>query len=118
MEHHSSNNEERSKDFKDPEKILKDSRKEIDKVDTELIDLIHKRTSLAKDIVTSKIALNMDIYDETREKIIYEKAIKIANEKNLNENTKNSIIQIMNILTSLSKTEQKEIIDKKEKEDL
>lgn len=118
MEHQSSNNEEVFKDFKNPKKVLNDSRKEIDDVDNELINLIHKRTSLAKDIVTAKIALNMDIYDKTREKIIYEKAEKIANEKNLNENTKNSIIQIMNILTSLSKTEQKEIIDKKEKEDL
>lgn len=60
----------------------------------------------------------MDIYYETKEKIIYEKAEKIANEKNLNENAKNSIIRIMNILTSLSKTKQKKIIDKKEKEDL
>lgn len=118
MEHYSSTNEERFKDLKNPEKILKNSRKEIDKVDNELIKLIHKRTSLTRDIIIAKIALNMDIYDETREKTIYEKAIKIANEKNLNKNTKNSIIQIMNILTSLSKTEQKEIIDKKEKEDL
>ncbi|WP_263641317.1 chorismate mutase [Methanobrevibacter arboriphilus] len=38
-----------------------------------MIDLIQKRTSLAKDIVMAKIALDMDIYDESREKLIYEK---------------------------------------------
>ncbi|RBQ24490.1 Chorismate mutase [Candidatus Methanobinarius endosymbioticus] len=112
MEHQLSTNEKSLK-MNNPEKILEDSRKEIDRVDNELIDLIHKRTSLGNDIVTAKIALNMDIYDEKRENIIHEKTIKIANEKILNDDTKNSIIQIMNILTSLSKTEQKKIINKK-----
>ncbi|WP_263641316.1 hypothetical protein [Methanobrevibacter arboriphilus] len=35
------------------------------------------------------------------------KIIKIANDKDLNENIRNSIIEIVNILTSLSKSEQK-----------
>jgi chorismate mutase len=116
LEHRSSINEEGIKDLKNPKKILKDSREEIDKIDNELIDLIHQRTSLAKDIVTAKIALNMNIYDEKRENIIHEKIIRIANEKNLNENTKNSIIQIMKILINLSKTEQKIINEEIEEE--
>jgi len=106
------NNEKKFEDLKYAKKVLQDSRHEIDIIDEELINLITKRTSLAKDIVLSKIALNMDIHDETRENLIYEKIIKIVNEKNLNENTKNSIVEIMNILMNLSKTEQKEIIDK------
>jgi chorismate mutase len=105
-------NKERFKDLENSKKILEDSRREIDQIDSELIDLIQKRTSLAKDIVMAKIALDMDIYDESREKLIYEKIIKIANDKDLNENTRNSIIEIVNILTSLSKSEQKKIIDK------
>ncbi|MEA4957343.1 hypothetical protein SDC9_34096 [bioreactor metagenome] len=109
---HQSLNKERFKDLESSKEILKSSREEIDNIDYELIDLIQKRTSLAKDIVMAKIALNMEIYDESREKLIYEKIVKIANEKNLNENTKNSIIEIVNILTSLSKSEQKKIIDK------
>lgn len=98
-------------DLEDPEKILQDSRKEIDQIDNELIDLIQKRTSLARDIVLSKLALNMDIFDEKREKLIYEKLEKLANEKNLNQNTKNSVFQIIDILMNLSKKEQKEIIN-------
>ena len=109
---HQSLNKERFKDLENSKKILEDSRREIDQIDSELIDLIQKRTSLAKDIVMAKIALDMDIYDESREKLIYEKIIKIANDKDLNENTRNSIIEIVNILTSLSKSEQKKIIDK------
>ncbi|OQD59304.1 chorismate mutase [Methanobrevibacter arboriphilus JCM 13429 = DSM 1125] len=109
---HQSLNKERFKDLENSKKILEDSRREIDQIDSELIDLIQKRTSLAKDIVMAKIALDMDIYDESREKLIYEKIIKIANDKDLNENIRNSIIEIVNILTSLSKSEQKKIIDK------
>ena len=105
------------RDFIDPkiaEKTLISSRKEIDQIDNELIDLIQKRTSLSCDIALSKLALNMDIFDPEREKNIYEKIEKIANEKNLNHNTKNSLIEIMDILINLSKKEQKEIINDNE----
>lgn len=104
-------NDQDSSDLKDAEKILEYSREEIDQIDNELIDLIQRRTFLAKDIALSKLALNMDIFDGKREKLIYEKLEKLANEKNLNQNTKNSVFQIMDILINLSKKEQKEIIN-------
>ncbi|MBZ9571153.1 chorismate mutase [Methanobrevibacter sp. TMH8] len=103
-------NKQDSITLKDPEKILHSSRKEIDQIDSEIIDLIQRRTSLAKDIVLSKLALDMDIFDESREKLIYEKLEKLANDKNLTQNTKNSVFQIMDILINLSKKEQEEII--------
>ena len=103
-------NKQDSINLKDPEKILHSSRKEIDQIDSEIIDLIQRRTSLAKDIVLSKLALDMDILDDSREKLIYEKLEKLANDKNLNQNTKNSVFQIMDILINLSKKEQEEII--------
>jgi chorismate mutase len=99
-------------DLKNAKMILQDSREEIDQIDNELIDLIQRRTYLSRDIVLSKLALKKDIFDEKREKFIYEKLEKLANEKNLSQNTKNSIFQIMDILINLSKKEQKEIINK------
>ena len=111
MEQKSLNNEHDSIDFKSAHKILQDLRKEIDQIDNDLIDLIQKRTYLANDIVLSKLALNMDIFDPKREKLIHEKIEKVSIEKKLNNNTKNSILEIMNILINLSKEEQKEIIN-------
>ncbi|MCL2687341.1 MAG: chorismate mutase [Methanobrevibacter sp.] len=97
---------------KEAENLLKLSRNEIDRIDKDLIDLIHKRTSLAKDVITAKIALNMDIYDPNREKVIHEKMQKLAKEKNIDENI---IIQLTNILTNLSKFEQQKFVDKLDK---
>jgi len=91
--------------------ILKSSREEIDKIDSEIINLISKRTLLAKNIVNAKIFLDIDIYDKNREKVIYDKVSKLAIEKNID---KNILIQIMNLLTKLSKDQQKEIL-KREK---
>ncbi|KZX17389.1 chorismate mutase [Methanobrevibacter cuticularis] len=88
---------------KEAKKLLKKSRTRIDEIDNELIDLIHERTSLAGDIVSSKIFLGMDIFDEKREKIIHDKILKIAKEKNIDENI---LSRIMNTLRDLSKVEQ------------
>lgn len=93
----------------DAEKLLIDSRKEIDQLDQDLIDLICRRTDLANDVVKAKIVLNMDIYDQNRERFIHEKMQKLAKEKNIDENI---IIELMNILTDLSKSKQQEIVDK------
>ena len=110
MEQKSLANKQDAVDSEEAEKMLISSREEIDKIDNELIDLIQRRTSLSKKIVLSKFALNKDIFDPKREKLIYEKIEKIAIEKNLNQNTKNSLIEIMDILMNLSKKEQNEII--------
>ena len=90
--------------------ILKNSREEIDKIDNEIINLISKRTLLAKDIINAKIFLDMDIYDENREKVIYDKVSRLAIDKNID---KNILIKIMNQLTKLSKDQQKEILKRK-----
>lgn len=92
-------------------KLLEDSREEIDKIDNKLIDLIYQRTSLAKGIVYAKQYLDMDIYDKDREKSIHDKINKIASQKNIDEDILN---QIMNMLTILSKNEQKEILRRNE----
>ena len=93
---------------KEAEKLLSSSRNEIDQIDKDLIDLIHRRTSLAKDVINAKIALDMNIYDPDREKLIHERMQKLAKEKNIDEII---IIQLINILTDLSKSKQQEIVD-------
>ena len=87
--------------------LLEESRMRIDEIDNELCDLISERTSLAKGIVFSKQYLGMPIYDENREKIVHEKIERLAKEKDLDVDI---IDQIVNMLTILSKNEQKEIL--------
>lgn len=94
-------NEEEAKE------LLDLSRKEIDEIDNELVELIYRRTSLAKDIVFAKNYLGMEIYDKNREKTIHDKVNKLAIDKNIDEDI---LDQIMNMLTILSKNEQKEIL--------
>lgn len=87
--------------------LLERSRKRIDEIDNDLCDLISERTSLARDIVFSKQYLGMPIYDENREKAVHEKIERLAKEKGLDVDI---IDQIVNMLTILSKNEQKKII--------
>lgn len=88
-------------------KTLQESRKKIDEIDEEIIYLIHKRTSLAGDIVNAKIVLGMEIEDKKREDYIQDKTKKIAEQNKIDEIC---LKKIMKILTDLSKKEQKEIL--------
>lgn len=95
------------KNDEEAQELLNGSRIRIDEIDNELFELICKRTSLAKDIALAKNHLNMPIYDESREKVIFDKTQKLANEKDLDFDI---IRQIMTMLTTLSKNEQNEIL--------
>ena len=86
---------------------LEDSRRQIDMLDHEIIELIAQRTFLAGEIVQAKKVLGMDIEDKEREKNIQEKIRVIAREKNIDPT---SLSQIMKILASLSKKEQKKLL--------
>jgi len=100
------------KSNEDAEKLLNDSRELINEIDQEIIQLISKRTSLASDIVSAKIFLNREIYDEKREKLIYEKVERIAIEKNINEDI---ILKIFKSLLDLNKIAQKELLESNDK---
>lgn len=89
------------------QELLDNSRKQIDEIDNELFELICKRTSLAKNVVLAKNYLGVPIYDKTREKIIFDKSHNLADEKNLDVDI---IEQIMNMLIILSKNEQNKIL--------
>lgn len=88
-------------------KLLEKSRKEIDKIDEEILYLISERTSLARDIAKAKMVLDMDIEDKKREYYIQEKTKKIAEKINIEENY---LSKIMEILTDLNKNEQEKIL--------
>ncbi|WJI08844.1 chorismate mutase [Methanobacterium sp. CWC-01] len=86
---------------------LEDSRRQIDMLDHEIIELIAQRTFLAGEIVQAKMVLDMEIEDKEREEYIQKKIREIAREKKIDPT---SLSQIMKILTSLSKKEQKKIL--------
>lgn len=86
---------------------LESSRKKIDELDDEIIRLIKERTSLAGDIARAKMVLDMDIHDPEREEYIHHKIREIAIEQEIN---KDSLTQIIKILTDLSKEEQEKIL--------
>ena len=92
---------------KEAEILLKKSRFRIDEIDNELFDLISQRTSLAKDIALSKEYLGMPIYDKNREEDVHKKIKRLSEENNLDVDI---IDQIVDMLTILSKNEQKEIL--------
>jgi len=88
-------------------KVLQESRVAIDKIDEELIYLIEKRTSLAKDIASAKIALGIPIEDKKREDFIQDKIRNISKQKKIDGDFIN---KIMKILMDLNKKEQEKIL--------
>ena len=103
-------NENEVKSFnskEDAENLLKESRNRIDEIDNELFDLICQRTSIAKDVALAKDYLGLPIYDKSREDAIHAKVEKLSEENDIDVEI---IDQIVNMLTILSKNEQKEIL--------
>jgi chorismate mutase len=88
-------------------RLLQNSRIKIDEMDEKLIDLIEKRTLLARDIVNAKLVLGIEIEDKKREAYIQDKIKEIAKEKKIDEV---SLTRIIKILTDMSKEEQKKIL--------
>ncbi len=93
--------------IEEAENFLKESRNRIDEIDNELFDLISQRTSLAADIILAKEYLDMPIYDKSREEVIHEKVREISQQKGLDVDI---IDQILDMLTILNKNEQKKIL--------
>ncbi|AXV37025.1 MAG: chorismate mutase [Methanobacterium sp. BRmetb2] len=97
-------------DKSDALRLLEKSRKEIDRIDEEILYLISERTSLARDVANAKIVLDMDIEDKKREYYIQEKTKKIAEINNIEEKY---LSKVMEILTDLNKNEQEKILRRK-----
>lgn len=54
-------------------KDLEQCRKEIDEIDQQLIKLFEQRMQVSKDVVTYKLAHDMEIFQPQREKAVIEK---------------------------------------------
>ncbi len=89
------------------EKLLNDSRKKIDEFDNQILNLILERTSLAKDIITAKKALNKELFDSSREEIIHNKIRDAVADKEINTEM---VLEIFDLLASISKEEQKKYL--------
>ena len=60
---------------------LEDCRKEIDKIDKEMVSLFVKRMNVAKEVAAYKKENNMNIYDAQRERELLEKIEEMAGEE-------------------------------------
>ncbi len=89
------------------ENLLNNSRDKIDKIDNQILDLILERTSLAEDIITSKKALNKDLFDPSREEIIHNKILDAVKDKEINAE---KVIKVFDLLASISKEEQEKYL--------
>lgn len=87
--------------------LLNDSRNKIDEIDDKILDLILERTSLAKDIITAKKALNKDLFDSSREEVIHNKIRNALADKDINTE---KVLEIYGLLATLSKEEQKKYL--------
>jgi len=74
---------------------IEEARKEIDKIDDNIIELLAKRKNLIKEIASIKKELNKPIIDKEREQEIMERLKKISKEKELDENFISSIYEII-----------------------
>lgn len=88
-------------------KLLSDSREKIDEIDNKILDLILERTSLAEDIIAAKKALNKDLFDSSREDIIHEKVKNAVANEQINSN---KVVQVFDLLASISKEEQEKYL--------
>lgn len=95
-------------DKEEARKLLEKSRDKIDVLDEQITNLIIERTSLAYDIAKSKKCLNMDLLDSARENVIHEKVNELLTGKDID---KEKIIEIFDILATMSKEEQKKYLN-------
>ncbi|WP_323737181.1 chorismate mutase [Methanosphaera sp. ISO3-F5] len=87
--------------------LLNKSREKIDELDDKILELILERTSLAEDIITSKKALNKELFDSSRENIIHNKIKNAVADKQINTD---KVLQIFDLLASINKEEQEKYL--------
>ena len=78
-------------------KDLNECRKEIDEIDQQLIKLFEQRMKISKEVVTYKLANNMQIFQPEREKDVIEKNVKRLDDSSLQAYAHNFVQDIMDI---------------------
>ena len=84
---------------------INEARKEIDKVDSELVKLFEKRMNLSAEIAEYKKEKNIPVFDEKREREITEK----IKEKS-SENLRGYIAELYGKIFELSRKYQKDLM--------
>lgn len=88
---------------------LEEIRKDIDKIDEEIINLFEKRLNAIKEVIKYKIENNIPILDTNREAVMLEKNLnKISNEE-----YRKYYKDVLEGFLSASKKMQKDILEKK-----
>ena len=85
-------------------KDLNECRKEIDEIDQQLIKLFEQRMKISKEVVTYKLANNMQIFQPEREKDVIEKNVKRLDDSSLQAYAHNFVQDIMDIGKSYQAT--------------
>ena len=74
---------------------LKEIRKEIEKVDNELINLIEKRTNFAKEVLAAKKVEGRAINDEKQNHLVLDRVANTATERGLDGEQVKRIFEIL-----------------------
>ena len=90
---------------------LKKLRAEIDDIDKQIVKLIENRMKVSVKVGELKKENNIPVFDAEREKELIEEKIKLLKNKDLS----NLIITIYNDIMSVSKSLQKNLIEKDNK---
>ena len=69
------------------EQEIKELRKEIDRLNVEIIDRIKERVDVAIQIGAVKHRYDMPVVDSAREKIVYERARELAEQRGVDPDT-------------------------------
>ena len=74
---------------------LEEIRKQIDKCDNDLVEIISKRYDLVSQVIQYKIDRGIEIYQPQREKEVIQKIRNLANQKNINPDLIENIIKLI-----------------------
>ena len=85
-------------------KDLKRCREEIDAIDKEIIALFEKRMHVSKDVITYKLAHDMQIFQKDREKEVIQKNVDRLEDKSLESYAKTFVQDTMNLSKSYQST--------------
>lgn len=93
--------------------VLKNYRKQIDRVDKEIIFLIKRRLQLSKKIAKFKLEKELPIQDHNRESEILRNVVSQAKLMEISESFTRRLFELM---ISESLKEQEKFVDKKQKQ--
>lgn len=90
---------------------LSEHRREIERIDEEMIRLVYHRVDLAKKIFEDKRAEGLRINDPEQERLVLRRAMDLATELNLDSG---AVKEIFEILIRMSLQKQHELLGKEQ----